>query len=37
MMFLPKWLKSIAMPKFVLNNVELKTIEKQKYLGVIVT
>ena len=37
MTVLPKWLKSIAILKFVLNNVELKTVEKQKYLGVFVT
>ena len=36
-MVLPKLLKSIAIPKFVSNNVELKTVEKQKYLSVFVT
>ena len=30
-------LPTITIPKFVLNNVELKTVEKQKYLGVFVT
>ena len=37
MTVLPKWLKSIAIPKFVLNPVELKTAEKKKYLCVFVT
>ncbi len=37
MTVLPKWLKSVTIPKFVLNDVELKTVKKQKYLGVFIT
>ena len=37
MTILPKWLKSIAVLEFVVNKVELKTVEKQTYLGVFVT
>ena len=37
MSVLPKWLKTVNVPKFTLNNVPLKTVCKQKYLGVIIS
>lgn len=37
MTVLPKWLKHLYVPKFLLNGVELKSVKRQRYLGVYIT
>ena len=37
MTIVPKWLKSFNVPDFTLNGRKLKSVEQQKYLGVLVT
>jgi len=37
MAILPKWLKSISLPVFLLNGKPLKYVSLQKYLGVLIT